>query len=98
MLTNLLTEDNLPSYHREIAMNFSMDGPWGFWVNRWTAEENRHGIALRDYLVVTRAIDPVELEQLRMEQVTRGFSPARTSSWRVTPTCSPNPCSTPSST
>lgn len=49
MLQNLLTEDNLPSYHREIAMNFSMDGPWGFWVNRWTAEENRHGIALRDY-------------------------------------------------
>lgn len=58
MLQNLLTEDNLPSYHREIAMNFSMDGPWGgYWVNRWTAEENRHGIALRDYLVVTRAID-----------------------------------------
>lgn len=77
MLTNLLTEDNLPSYHREIAMNFSMDGPWGFWVNRWTAEENRHGIALRDYLVVTRAIDPVELEQLRIEQVTRGFSPGQ---------------------
>src|ERR1700754_2706055 len=77
MLQNLLTEDNLPSYHREIAMNFSMDGPWGWWVNRWTAEENRHGIALRDYLVVTRAIDPVELEQLRIEQVTRGFSPGQ---------------------
>jgi acyl-[acyl-carrier-protein] desaturase len=77
MLTNLLTEDNLPAYHREIAMNFSMDGPWGFWVNRWTAEENRHGIALRDYLVVTRSIDPVELEMLRMEQVTRGFSPGQ---------------------
>ena len=77
MLTNLLTEDNLPSYHREIAMNFSMDGPWGFWVNRWTAEENRHGIALRDYLVVTRSIDPVELEELRVEQVTRGFSPGQ---------------------
>ena len=77
MLQNLLTEDNLPSYHREIAMNFGMDGPWGFWVNRWTAEENRHGIALRDYLVVTRAIDPVELEQLRIEQVTRGFSPGQ---------------------
>jgi acyl-[acyl-carrier-protein] desaturase len=77
MLQNLLTEDNLPSYHREIAMNFSMDGPWGFWVNRWTAEENRHGIALRDYLVVTRAIDPIELEELRVEQVTRGFSPGQ---------------------
>jgi acyl-[acyl-carrier-protein] desaturase len=77
MLQNLLTEDNLPSYHREIAMNFSMDGPWGWWVNRWTAEENRHGIALRDYLLVTRSIDPLELEELRVEQVTRGFSPGQ---------------------
>src|ERR1700752_1223645 len=77
MLQNLLTEDNLPSYHREIAMNFGMDGAWGNWVNRWTPEENRHGIALRDYLVVTRAIDPIELEQLRVEQMTRGFSPGQ---------------------
>ncbi len=77
MVQNLLTEDNLPSYHREIAMNFSMDGPWGQWVNRWTAEENRHSTALRDYLVVTRAVDPVELERLRLEQITRGFSPGQ---------------------
>ncbi len=52
MITNLLTEDNLPSYHRVIADNFSMDSAWGHWVGRWTAEENRHGIVMRDYLVV----------------------------------------------
>jgi acyl-[acyl-carrier-protein] desaturase len=77
MVMNLLTEDNLPSYHREIAMNFGMDGAWGTWVNRWTAEENRHGIAIRDYLVVTRNCDPIDLEQTRLEQVTRGFSPGQ---------------------
>ncbi|WP_074368411.1 acyl-ACP desaturase [Mycobacteroides abscessus] len=55
----------------------TMDGPWGTWVNRWTAEENRHSIAIRDYLVVTRSVDPVELEKLRMEQMTRGFSPGQ---------------------
>ena len=77
MVQNLLTEDNLPAYHREIAMNFSMDSAWGYWVNRWTAEENRHGISIRDYLVVTRNCDPVELEELRMEQMTRGFSPGQ---------------------
>jgi acyl-[acyl-carrier-protein] desaturase len=77
MVQNLMTEDNLPSYHREIAMSFGMDGAWGQWVNRWTAEENRHGIALRDYLVVTRAVDPVELELLRLEVVNRGFSPGQ---------------------
>ena len=77
MMQNLLTEDNLPSYHREIAMNYGMDSAWGTWINRWTAEENRHGIALRDYLVVTRNVDPIELETLRMETVNRGFSPGQ---------------------
>lgn len=77
MVQNLVTEDNLPSYHREIAMNMGIDGAWGQWVNRWTAEENRHGIALRDYLVVTRSVDPIELEKLRLEVVNRGFSPGQ---------------------
>jgi acyl-[acyl-carrier-protein] desaturase len=77
MVTNLLTEDNLPSYHRAVAGYFTMDDAWGTWVNRWTGEENRHGIALRDYLVVTRAVDPVQLEQTRMLQVTAGFSPGQ---------------------
>src|SRR4051794_4874966 len=73
MFTNLLTEDNLPSYHREIATRFGRDGAWGTWVGRWTAEEGRHGVALRDYLVVTRGADPVKLEHLRMEHMTAGY-------------------------
>ncbi len=73
MIVNLLTEDNLPSYHREIATRFGRDGAWGQWVGRWTAEEGRHGIALRDYLVVTRGVDPVELERARMAQMTTGY-------------------------
>ncbi|MTE11759.1 acyl-ACP desaturase [Nocardia aurantiaca] len=72
MVTNLLTEDNLPSYHREIAENFSQEGAWGTWVGRWTAEENRHGIVMRDYLVVTRGVDPVALERARMIHMTNG--------------------------
>jgi acyl-[acyl-carrier-protein] desaturase len=73
MVVNLLTEDNLPSYHREIATRFSRDGAWGQWVGQWTAEEGRHGIALRDYLVVTRGVDPVRLEELRMLHMTAGY-------------------------
>jgi acyl-[acyl-carrier-protein] desaturase len=73
MIVNLLTEDNLPSYHREIATQFGRDGAWGQWVGRWTAEEGRHGVALRDYLVVTRGVDPVELERLRMVHMTAGY-------------------------
>ena len=75
MITNLLTEDNLPSYHRQAAEYFSQDGAWGTWVGRWTAEEGRHSIALRDYLVVTRSVDPVALEEARMAHMTHGFAP-----------------------
>jgi acyl-[acyl-carrier-protein] desaturase len=74
MITNLLTEDNLPSYHHQAAEYFSRDGAWGTWVGRWTAEEARHSIVLRDYLVVTRAVDPVELERARMTHMTHGFA------------------------
>ncbi|MCF8608543.1 acyl-ACP desaturase, partial [Gordonia sp. HY442] len=35
-------------------------------------EENRHGIVMRDYLVVTRGVDPVALENDRMANMTKG--------------------------
>ncbi|MGH3749446.1 MAG: acyl-ACP desaturase, partial [Micromonosporaceae bacterium] len=73
LVVNLLTEDNLPSYHHEIASLFGRDGAWGQWVHRWTAEEGRHGTAIRDYLLVTRAVDPVALERARMEHMSTGF-------------------------
>jgi len=76
MVVNLLTEDNLPSYHFEIAKSFGRDGAWGTWVHRWTAEEDRHGIAIRDYLSVTRAVEPVALERARMEHMSVGFANA----------------------
>ena len=74
MIVNLLTEDNLPSYHHEIATIFGRDGAWGTWVHRWTAEEGRHGTAIRDYLTVTRAVDPVALERARMTHMAAGFA------------------------
>src|SRR5690349_10718600 len=74
LVVNLLTEDNLPSYHHEIAKVFGRDGAWGTWVHRWTAEEGRHGIAIRDYLLATRAVDPVALERARMTHMANGFA------------------------
>ena len=71
---NLLTEDNLPSYHRLIYGMFGEgDGAWLNWVGRWTAEEGRHAIVLRDYLTVTRNLDPATLEQSRMALVESGY-------------------------
>ena len=76
LIVNLLTEDNLPSYHHEIATLFGRDGAWGTWVHRWTAEEGRHGIAIRDYLTVTRGVDPVALERARMAHMQSGYTNA----------------------
>jgi len=75
LFVNLLTEDNLPYYFRDIERMFGGDGPWGEWTRRWTAEEARHAAVIRDYLTVTRAIDPVELEEGRMVQMCGGQVP-----------------------
>ena len=73
LVLNLLTEDNLPSYHTEITLSMGQDGAWGNWIHRWTAEEARHGIVLRDYLMATRGVDAIELEDLRMAHMSVGY-------------------------
>ncbi|MGI9118957.1 MAG: acyl-ACP desaturase [Acidimicrobiales bacterium] len=75
LFVNLLTEDNLPHYFRTINGLFGIDDAWGAWSNRWTAEEGRHAIVIRDYLTVTRSVDPVALERGRMFQVSSGEVP-----------------------
>jgi acyl-[acyl-carrier-protein] desaturase len=75
LFVNLLTEDNLPYYSMEIHEMFGAGGAWGEWARRWTAEEGRHSIVMRDWMTVTRAIDPVALERGRMAQVCGGIVP-----------------------
>ena len=75
LFVNLLTEDNLPYYFRTIEAMFGRESAWGEWSRRWTAEEGRHSIVIRDYLTVTRSLDPVELERARMAQVSCGQVP-----------------------
>ncbi len=75
LFVNLLTEDNLPHYFATITHVFGATEPWTEWSFRWTAEEHRHSIAIRDYLTVTRAVDPVALERARMAQVSGGQVP-----------------------
>src|SRR5712692_8849420 len=69
LFLNILTEDNLPHYYRTISSKFGNDDVWGEWNRRWTAEEGRHAIVIRDYLAVTRSIDMRDLERARMRQV-----------------------------
>jgi acyl-[acyl-carrier-protein] desaturase len=75
LFVNVLTEDNLPYYFASIDRLFGRDGAWGYWTRRWTAEEGRHSIVLRDYLIMSGHLDPVSLERARMAQVTGGVTP-----------------------
>jgi acyl-[acyl-carrier-protein] desaturase len=74
LIVNLLTEDNLPYYFSTIDGVFGHEG-WREWTRRWTAEEMRHAMVIRDYLTVTRALDPVRLERDRMVQVSTAETP-----------------------
>ncbi len=74
LVVNLLTEDNLPYYFETINRMFPHE-VWHAWARRWTAEEMRHAIVIRDYMTVTRAVDLVALENARMHQVCGGQVP-----------------------
>ncbi|GAS97390.1 acyl-ACP desaturase [Mycolicibacterium canariasense] len=75
----LITKDNLAGYHRELVEHFILEDKWGRWLGRWTAEEHLHAIALRNYLVVTREIDPTANEDVRVEHVMKGYRADRLS-------------------
>ncbi len=75
LFVNLLTEDNLPYYFATIDGVFGAGDAWGTWSRRWTAEEGRHSIVIRDYLTVAGLVDPVALERARMHQVSHGVVP-----------------------
>ena len=72
---NLLTEDNLPYYLRDVQRLFGDNDVWGQWTRRWTAEEARHSVVIRDYLTLSNAIDPIELERGRMQQMSTAQVP-----------------------
>ena len=69
----LLLKDNLAGHHRELVEHFILQDYWGRWIGRWTAEEHLHAIALREYLVVTREVDPTANEEVRVRYVVKGY-------------------------
>ena len=75
LFVNLLTEDNLPYYFHTLDRLFGRSGVWREWSHRWVAEEARHSQALRDFALVSRALDPWALEDARMAQMSGGEVP-----------------------
>jgi acyl-[acyl-carrier-protein] desaturase len=72
---NLLTEEGLPHFHRLIATHLGNDSPWCQWNNMWTAEEDRHGCAIRDYVRDARLYSMTALEKLQYQYLEAGFDP-----------------------
>ncbi len=72
---NLLTEEGLPHFHRLIAVYMGNDNAWSRWNFLWTAEEDRHGCALHDYVRDARLFDMGAFEKLQYQYLEAGFDP-----------------------
>ena len=72
---NLLTEDNLPYYTSTLLAHAPKNHPILDWNHQWTMEENRHSMVMRDWVHVTRCIDPTLLEDGRRVQMTTAEVP-----------------------
>jgi acyl-[acyl-carrier-protein] desaturase len=72
---NLLTEEGLPHFHRLLAVYLGDDSHWRTWNNLWTAEEDRHGAILHDYVRDTRLLDQRRLEEMQFSYLQAGFHP-----------------------
>lgn len=72
---NLLTEDNLPYYTNTLLSQAPKGHPIVDWNHQWTMEENRHSMVMRDWVHVSRCIDPTLLEDGRRVQMKTGQVP-----------------------
>jgi len=77
LVLNLLTEDNLPYYHAEIASHMPEGSAMERWTHLWTSEEAQHSIALRSYLLTSRNCDPRSLEDDRRVTMETGHHTGR---------------------
>jgi len=72
---NILTEEGLPHFHRLIAHNLGDVNHWRDWNGLWTAEEDRHGNILRDYIRDSRFLNFSVLERMQFDYIRSGFHP-----------------------
>ena len=82
LIGNMVTEEALPNYKTaldKIAATGNMSGadgtPWAEWSCGWTAEEDRHGSVLRDYLSYTGRADMVAVDKSIFSLLRNGFDP-----------------------
>ena len=68
----LLLKDNLAGHHRELVDHLSLKTSGGAgWADGPRKSISRH--RAREYLVVTREVDPTANEEARVHYVTKGY-------------------------
>ena len=72
---NLLTEEGLPHFHTLLAKYLGDNSFWAKWTNMWTAEEDRHGNVIRDYVRDSHIFNFREIELMQFHYVESGFNP-----------------------
>lgn len=81
LVMGLVTEEGLPHFHRLIAVHMGDNTYWREWNNLWTAEEDRHGAVLHDYLWEARIVQPRIVEEMQFQYIRNGFYPG----WEYNP-------------
>ncbi len=71
----LLTEEGLPHFHRLLAKYLGDDSVWHKWNLMWTAEEDRHGLILHDYVRDARLFRSREIDMMQYAYQEAGFHP-----------------------
>lgn len=81
LVLNTLTEEGLPSFHRLLATHLGESSPMVSWTDLWTAEEDRHGTVLRDFLLRVVGLNMAEVERMQYAYQRQGFRP----DWQLDP-------------
>lgn len=76
LVMGLITEEGLPHFHRLLAVHLGDTSYWREWNTLWTAEEDRHGAVLHDYMWAARILDTRVMEELQFNYLKVGFYPA----------------------
>ncbi len=77
LVGDTITEEALPTYESWLMDVVGVDqlapNGWSKWVRGWTAEENRHGDLLHEYLYLSGRIDMKEVEISTQHLINDGF-------------------------
>jgi len=78
LVGDMVTEEALPNYSARLAVMLPdptgvADDPWAVWQRGWSAEEDQHGAALHQYLLLTGRVDMAAVSRSIYSLIKNGF-------------------------